>query len=399
MTRTLIVEADGGSRGNPGPAAFGAVVRDGATGELLVEVAEFIGDATNNVAEYRGAIAGITEALAVDATATISVNLDSKLVVEQMSGRWKIKNAQLQQLALAAKALVPADRVTYTWIPRERNAAADALVNSVLDAALAGGRTTLRREAGVSDVSDVLGIVEEQAARARTREAVLAKPGVMVGWADTAPATTTLLARHGATEDSLRKVFSGSGGANPELAPVGIEQARALAQEMRHRDPIDVIIASPMRRTIQTAEIVADLLGLSIDIDEGFIECDFGEWDGHTFAEVQTTWPRELDAWLASTDVAPPGGESFAQVRARVDEARHRLLEAHAAKRVLVVSHVSPIKMMVSAAIDAPPHSVYRMELRPCSISTVSWFADGHASLFGFAEAHHVRDIEMPSGT
>jgi ribonuclease HI len=131
--RTLIVEADGGARGNPGPAAFGAVVRDGATDEVLAEVAQTLGVTTNNVAEYRGLIAGLQAARDIDAQASVEARLDSKLVVEQMSGRWKIKNATLRSLALEAHRVLPEGRVSYTWVPRARNAHADRLLNAALD--------------------------------------------------------------------------------------------------------------------------------------------------------------------------------------------------------------------------------------------------------------------------
>ena len=133
MTRSLIVEADGGSRGNPGPAAFGAVVRDAVTGVVLTEVAGFIGTATNNVAEYRGAIAGLEQARELDANAVIEVRLDSKLVVEQMSGRWKIKHPDMRALAMKARDVLPYENVEYQWIPRAENSRADALLNMVLD--------------------------------------------------------------------------------------------------------------------------------------------------------------------------------------------------------------------------------------------------------------------------
>ena len=113
MTRSFIVEADGGSRGNPGPAAYGTVVRDGLTGMILAEVAEYLGVATNNVAEYRGAIRGLEQAFALDPDAKIEVRLDSKLIVEQMSGRWKIKHPDMRELALAARDIFPPGRVTY----------------------------------------------------------------------------------------------------------------------------------------------------------------------------------------------------------------------------------------------------------------------------------------------
>jgi ribonuclease H / adenosylcobalamin/alpha-ribazole phosphatase len=131
--RRLIVEADGGSRGNPGPAAFGAVVRDAVTGAVLAEVAETLGVTTNNVAEYRGLIAGLQAARRIDPEASVEARLDSRLVVEQMSGRWKIKNAGLRPLALEANRILPAGRVAYTWVPRARNAHADRLLNAALD--------------------------------------------------------------------------------------------------------------------------------------------------------------------------------------------------------------------------------------------------------------------------
>src|ERR1700712_1661964 len=92
--RSLTVEADGGSRGNPGPAGYGAVVREGAS--ILAERAASIGRATNNVAEYRGLIAGLEAASELDPQATLDVRMDSKLVVEQMSGRGEIKTPDIR---------------------------------------------------------------------------------------------------------------------------------------------------------------------------------------------------------------------------------------------------------------------------------------------------------------
>jgi ribonuclease HI len=130
--RRLIVEADGGSRGNPGPAAYGAVVRDAQTSEVLAAEGLPIGRATNNVAEYRGLIAGLEMAREVDPAAALEVRMDSKLVIEQMAGRWKVKHAAMKPLALEAARLRPAT-VTWTWVPRELNKVADTLVNRALD--------------------------------------------------------------------------------------------------------------------------------------------------------------------------------------------------------------------------------------------------------------------------
>ncbi|MFE1290732.1 bifunctional RNase H/acid phosphatase [Streptomyces sp. NPDC058751] len=136
--REFIVEADGGSRGNPGPAGYGSVVIDAATGETLAERAEYIGVATNNVAEYRGLVAGLEAARDLDATARVRVRMDSKLVVEQMSGRWKIKHPDMKPLAARAAGVLPGSQVTYEWIPRERNKHADRLANEAMDAGKRG---------------------------------------------------------------------------------------------------------------------------------------------------------------------------------------------------------------------------------------------------------------------
>lgn len=138
-----VLEADGGSRGNPGPAAYGTVIV--RAGVVVRELAAVIGVATNNVAEYRGLLAGL-EWIAMEtersgealAAPLVEARLDSKLVVEQMSGRWRIKHPDMKELALQARRAYPPDNVRYQWVPREQNKRADALVNEVLDAQAAG---------------------------------------------------------------------------------------------------------------------------------------------------------------------------------------------------------------------------------------------------------------------
>jgi len=134
VTRRLQVEADGGSRGNPGPAGYGAVVRDAQTGEVLAEDCAFLGRVTNNVAEYSGLVAGLRAAARLAPGADTEVRMDSKLVVEQMSGRWQIKHPDLRPLAAQARqAAGKLGRVTYTWVPRARNTHADRLANQAMD--------------------------------------------------------------------------------------------------------------------------------------------------------------------------------------------------------------------------------------------------------------------------
>lgn len=137
------IEADGGSRGNPGPAAYGTVVRRGD--EVVAEAGGYLGIATNNVAEYTGLLRGLEIIAELDPNARVEALLDSKLVVEQMSGRWKIKHPDMRELAIRARDAFPAQNVTYTWVPREQNKRADALVNEALDAAVSGNTSDILR--------------------------------------------------------------------------------------------------------------------------------------------------------------------------------------------------------------------------------------------------------------
>lgn len=360
MTSRVIVEADGGSRGNPGPASYGALVRDADTGEVIVQRGETIGVATNNVAEYRGLIAGLQMVSEHAPGAQVEVRMDSKLVIEQVAGRWKVKHPSMKPLAEQARALLPAGAVL-TWVPRAQNAAADALANAALDDKRDGGS----------------GLVGGAATPASE------KPST--GWGGTAGAPTILvLLRHGVTSATERKAFSGSGSNDPALTDTGREQARRAAQWLEANVAIDAIVASPMRRTRETAAAVSDRLGIPVEIDEGVVETSFGDWDGYTFAEIQERWGEELTAWLASTAVAPPGGEAFDTVDVRVSAARDRLLEEYRGRTVLVVSHVTPIKLLVRSALGAPIGVLYTMELSPGAISTVAFWPDGPGSLRNF---------------
>nr|WP_238341963.1 bifunctional RNase H/acid phosphatase [Actinopolymorpha rutila] len=365
----MVVEADGGSRGNPGRAAYGAVVRDPASGEVLARAAERIGTATNNVAEYNGLIAGLKLARELDPEAAVEIRMDSKLVIEQMAGRWKVKHADMRRLAEQARALVPA-KPTWTWVPRERNKTADALLNAVLD----GGPAVW--EVGASAPAEE-SVAEESAP---DEESAPAR-----GWgADVGAVTTLLLLRHGETERSVDKRFSGSGGADVPLTEQGRAQAVAAARSLADRLGVAAVVSSPLRRTRETADVVADALGLPVEVEPGLAETAFGEWDGFTFAEVGQRWPAELQAWLADTSVAPPGGESFDQVLTRVRAARDRLIRTYGDKTVVVVTHVTPIKLLTCLALDVPVRAAYRMELPPAALTEVRWFADGAASLRSF---------------
>jgi len=303
----------------------------------------------------------------------------------------------MRDLAKAARAVIPVGQVTYTWVPRDQNGAADALVNEALDQFDGTTPVRIRRqfttELNVLASQDLLGSVQELQARDIAEEVLREKPNVMVGWADLGTPVTTLMARHGASTYSLEKRFSGSGGVDVPLAPIGIEQAEALAQEVKIRGNVTHIVSSPILRTLQTAHIVAEATGLSVSENANFAECSFGDWDGLTFADVREKWPRELDEWLANSNVAPPGGESLSECRDRVNRGREQVIEEFPAQTILVVSHVLPIKLMTGIATGAPLESTFRMELPPCSLTSLVWFPDGNSSMFSFAEASHLREL------
>jgi probable phosphoglycerate mutase len=362
----VIVEADGGARGNPGPAGYGAVVVDPDSGKVIAERLGALGHTTNNVAEYRGLIAGLGAAAELGAD-DVEVRMDSKLVVEQMSGRWQIKHPGLRPLAAEAATLVRAFRsVTFNWVPRERNKRADTLANAAMDGKSAP---------------------EEPAPAV----AAAAAPS---SWTprDPAAATRLVLVRHGETEYTARHLYSGIG--DPALTQRGLAQARAVAARVAASGPLAAVLSSPLSRCADTAQLIADTAGgVPVRLDPDLAECDFGKWEGLTFAEVRERWPDEMQAWLASTSVAPPGGESFDEVAVRAARAVARIRSAHAGQRVAVVSHVSPIKIILRDALDGGVAFLHRCYLEPAGVSTVDFWPDGGIAVRSVNEAAHLAGI------
>jgi ribonuclease H / adenosylcobalamin/alpha-ribazole phosphatase len=201
--------------------------------------------------------------------------------------------------------------------------------------------------------------------------------------------TVTLLLRHGQTSMSVQKRYAGR--SDVPLTDLGVQQAVAAAKRLASAG-LDAIVASPLRRAVQTAEEVAVATGAPMVTDAGFRETDFGAWEGLTFSEVRERWPAELTSWLADPAVAPPGGESFAEVSERVTDALHRVLSARERQTVLIVSHVTPIKTLVTAALLAPPAALYRMHLDVAALSRIDWYADGPAVLRSFNDTGHLAD-------
>lgn len=397
MTRRLVVEADGGSRGNPGPAGYGAVVRDAGTGKVLAERADFLGVASNNVAEYSGLVAGLRAALAIDPSARIEVRMDSQLVIEQMRGTWKIKHADMRRLADEVHALVDPADVTWTWVPRAQNGAADRLANLAMDResglvtddASTGPLTPPSTDPAGSGTQSATGAGDPGSGRAPRPS------GAGVRFDEEKPVTVVLV-RHGQTAMTVSRGYSGSSEPGPPLDEHGQQQARAaavLVDRIGHDLWGDIeypseIIASPMVRTQETAAIIAERLKLPVETVDLVKEADFGEWQGLTAEQIEERWPGELEPWHTRGDVRPPGGESIADVGVRLQQVFDDLLADGRGWTVVVVSHAVAIRAALGVAMGAQPGSWSQLRVAPASVSIVRLFAD---------KRHEIAVVGVPS--
>jgi len=396
--RHLVVEADGGSRGNPGPAGFGALVRDGETGQVLAERAAYLGVTTNNVAEYSGLVAGLRAAAEIDPDARVTVRMDSRLVVEQMSGRWQIKHDDMRRLAAEAASVLPAEQVAYEWVPRAQNSAADALANEAMDTAGTVARDYPPAAApGAGDdepdpaAADAPAEVPGESAAFDTS----ARPSGAAVRFDDAPALTVVLVRHGQTPLTVAGAFSGSSVPGPSLTARGRTQAAQAAdlvfrvgrQAWPDLPRPTTIVASPMVRAQETARAVGRRLGVHVTTDDRFAEVDFGEWEGLTAAEVDAAWPGRLHAWHTTGTTAAPGGESYADVGARVWHGLQDLVDTllpgagPAGRTAVVVGHAVQVRAAIGTAIGAPPSQWSRVRVPPASVSILRLWADGTSEL------------------
>jgi len=220
-----------------------------------------------------------------------------------------------------------------------------------------------------------------------------------LGWDNPAEdPTTTVLLRHGDTELSPEHRFCGL--RDVPLSADGARQARAAASRLATGAPIDAVVSSPLQRAVATAAIAAGELGLTAVIDDDLRETDFGEWDGFTLAEIQERWPAAAAAWRRSTDQAPPGGESFADTARRVNRACDRLLRDYAGHTVLVVSHITPIKVLLCRALGVPLGTLYRLYLGSACINEIQWYGRGFAAVHRVNDTSHLQLSQpaRPSG-
>ena len=416
----LIVEADGGSRGNPGVAGYGALVRCAASRRVLAERAAPLGRASNNVAEYTGLIEGLRVAAELDPAAAVEVRMDSKLVVEQMSGRWKIKHEDMRRLALQARELVQAREaaggsVVLTWIPRESNKAADRLSNLGMDGETVDRRLTDAADSAEvtpdeSDVADEPERPEPLTASSHTtvwgearrtvdvaRGAAAARTGRAVPNTDPdlgAPVRIVLV-RHGVTEATAAGLLDGRGGADPALTAEGQRQAVAAAAALRSllRGEPALVVTSSLARAVQTGAAIAGMLGVSPQADPDWDEQHFGDWEGRTVAQVCATadGASEYARLRTDADYARPGGESRAQLQARVlaayEAVEHCAREA--GRPVVVVSHRAALIAVLDAELGLG--SPWSLALSPASLTALRRWADGTVCVDVVNDTSHLR--------
>ncbi|OFR62981.1 bifunctional RNase H/acid phosphatase [Corynebacterium sp. HMSC078H07] len=375
----LVIFADGGSRGNPGIAGSGTAVYNEDRSQLLKEIAYVVGQqSTNNVAEYHGLLRGLEAAVELGAD-EVEFYMDSKLVVEQMNGRWKIKHPDMQKLALEARGLLnQIGSYTLEWVPRAQNSVADELSNVAMDAAAKG------EPVGILDMgSGEAGEASPSTAPAETPT----DSSTASDWRlESGPVTRFILLRHGQTPMPAAKQYSGR--ANPELNELGKKQALAAAQALADTH-IDAVVCSPLRRCQQTAAAVVEGRDLQVETVEKLIEVDFGRWEGKTFAEADAADPELHARWLQDTSVSCPGGESLRAVHRRVSAARRELQKRYEGKTVLVVSHVNPIKSFIRQALDSGPQTPLHLFLGLASLSEVEFF-DDRGVLHRFNDVGHL---------
>ena len=371
----LIVEADGGSRGNPGPSGSGAVVIDAETGLVITEISTFGGIATNNVAEYKAVLAGLNEAFKHNPRASVTVRMDSKLVVEQMSGNWKIKHPDMQVLGIEVQKLISGKDVTWVWIPREQNTLADALANEAMDS-----EVNVIRHLDNREITSSAAIEYNPTSPSSVRA-----PGEV-----TEPMTTLILVRHGRTPLTEAHKISGGTGDDPSLSELGRSDAQAVAQlissfgrggTFAHVPAPTAVVSSPMNRTLETAKIIAQNLNVEVSVEEHLREISFGDWDGHTNDDVKRLWPEEFSSWRGSWELPPPNGESLAVFDNRIREVRESLLTTFAGKTVVVVAHVMPIRGFIGLALDAGPSGYWVTQVAPCSVTVIRQWGTDHSEL------------------
>jgi ribonuclease H / adenosylcobalamin/alpha-ribazole phosphatase len=367
----IFLYADGASRGNPGPAAYGVHIID-ANGAVIAEIGEALGVATNNQAEYAAVIAGL-RFLTQTPHRAVTIRMDSKLVVEQLSGRWKINNPQLRELADQAKALLLEFDAILEWIPREENSKADANANSALDK---GNFST------AADSQLELASVQPRSIRAPRQ---YLEP------------TTIIVVRHGHTINTEKNLVSGGDGTDPALSELGSAEAKSAASEIPRLvklfslpDPA-IVFHSPMLRTTETAQEIAKSLNLDLQADARLKEIGFGEWEMMDMAQLETDSLDLVSAWRGSVVSAPPAGESVMQMKDRVWESLGEIIESYLGSCAVISTHMMPTRAIAAAALRGSDSIFWNLNTSPGGISVYRFFGIEYAEIFTLNYCAHLQ--------
>lgn len=365
----LFIYADGASRGNPGPASFGVSIVD-QFGNTIAEFGEQLGIRTNNYAEYQGVIAALRY-LATTSYREITIRMDSKLVVEQLSGRWKVKNEDMRELVAEASRLLGPFDAKLEWIPREQNSRADQMANEALDH---------------GDFQSVPALIELAGIQPRS---------IRAPRQHTEPVTLVLV-RHGHTKVTERDLIAGGDGSDPELSELGESDALAAAAVIPELlsyfklPAASEIIHSPMVRTTQTSEIIAKQLPVSLRQDERLREIGFGSWNGQDMTAITAQQPELVRNWQGSMSVRPEGGESIDDLVARVHPLIEELSQSHAGKTVVLVAHMMPVRTIAALSARGAASLYWSTNFSPGSVSIVRFFGVNFAEQFVINSCQHL---------
>lgn len=368
----IYLYADGASRGNPGPAAYGVHIADEG-GKTIADFGEALGIATNNQAEYAAVIAGLRY-LSTTSYRQVFIRMDSKLVIEQLAGRWKIKNSQLRELADQAMVLLADFEYHLEWIPREENNKADANANSALDSG---------DFSSASQVYLELSSIQPRSIRA-PRQYI--EP------------TTIVVVRHGHTINTEKNLISGGDGTDPELSQLGLLEAEGAAGEIPRLlsqfalPGAAAVVHSPMLRTTQTAEIIAKQLGVDTVADTRLKEIGFGDWEMLEMAMLETDAVELVAAWRGSLTVRPPKGESVLDMQSRVWESLSDIIENYRGSTAIVSTHMMPTRAFAAAAMKGSENVYFNINSSPGGISIYRFFGMEFAEIFTINYCAHLSE-------
>ena len=362
----IICYADGASRGNPGLASYGAVIYQDDLEVIRLNGA--LGVATNNFAEYSGVIAILEYLNQHFPMAPALIRMDSKLVVEQLSGRWKIKSPDMAELAIKARSLIQSRDVRFEWIPREQNSVADSLANLALD-------------------KPASAVIEGELSKHQPKS--IRAPRQFI------EPTVVYAIRHGHTQSTESGLISGSQD-DPSLSQLGFEEARAVAAvlpELARRFDLELpelILHSTQLRATQTANEIARELNVKVSPSDQLREISFGDWERLSMGELEREISKEISLWRGSMTQRPPGGESVADLEARVNEQLLAAIRSNPGKSIALVAHMMPMRAIARYALKASPDLSWTLQFQPASVSIYRFFGTDFAETFTINYCAHL---------